>query len=250
MKYDNHKPQTLVGEKKIPVNILSPLSDNKISTLPLLSSSRKEQETDIFAPDRINETPTNQPLTVNENLKLGIPMKVYPGATLMDNEKKQSTKIYRFPNYLEFSKITEDEIVYISSIDDISSNTSEDIIKCSCRSIDGQIIESENLSLTNRYLTSKFFERRKIGWNDINITKKSGTVVGYCFNGIIYNINEQEEVKKVVYHTIYLSIVSKKPDFVDLTKFLLSGTGIRLISDNEYFLEAFSEALKAVIELH
>lgn len=141
---------------------------------------------------------------------------LFPGSTLMENTNKQTTKIIRFPNYLEFSKIMEDETHEIGN---------------------------------DRYLTMLFFERRKEGWGNANIVKKKGNHIGYCFNGILYNKDEPDEVKRVVYHTIYFSIVSKRQEFIELIKILMAGDALEINCEDEYFLEAFSESIKSGIEI-
>lgn len=139
---------------------------------------------------------------------------VYPGGTRIKNTEKQTSKVFRFPNYLEFSKIVEDEVIINGS---------------------------------DMYITSLFFDRRKEGWSNINISKKIGKVVGYCFNGTLYNKEDIENVNKIVYHTVYLSIISKKKEFVDLIEQINSGITVRIYSNDELFFTAFTEAVKYTV---
>lgn len=157
-------------------------------------------------------------------INCGFPGGIYPGAREINSQidenntfvRKQISKIYRFPNYLEFSKIMEDEVIKING---------------------------EN------YITNVFFNRRKEGWSNINLLSKKGNLIGYCFNGILYHSDETEHVKQVVYKTIYYLIISKNKEFEDIKDILSRGDAINLKGSNKYFLEAFSEILKNIIHL-
>lgn len=127
---------------------------------------------------------------------------IFPGAEKYGNDK-QITRIHKFPNYIEFSKIISDELVPIS----------------------GQL-----------YLTTKYYDRRKEGWSSTEIKNKNGEVMGFCLNGDVYCAADKSEVDKVFYGVVYKSIVSKEETFIKLKKNLKEGITLELTGAPEEFL--------------
>lgn len=127
---------------------------------------------------------------------------IFPGASMYENNK-QISRIQKFSNYIEFSKIVSDEVVPIS----------------------GQL-----------YLTTKFYDRRKEGWSALENKKKEGEVMGYCINGDVYSIADKAQVYKVFYGIVYRSLVSKNPAFIKLQQMLKDGISLCLVGADEDFM--------------
>ena len=92
------------------------------------------------------------------------------------------SRVYCFSNYLEWSRVTEDDI--------------ED--------------PGDNGTL---YLTTNFFDQRQKGWSELTPSIKKGTTVGYVFNGTAYSIEDREMVRNITYDTVYRSIIKGKQTF-------------------------------------
>ena len=137
------------------------------------------------------------------------PNGIFPGAEEISYEK-QVSKINNFYNYIEFSKITEDEIMVV----------------------DG-----------NQFLTTKYYDRRKHGWELSESSKNSGRVVGYCINGDVYNVIDQKTVEKIFYGVVYRSLVNTTNEFLTLQKYLQDGISLVLVGEDELFLNYLAEVL-------
>lgn len=137
------------------------------------------------------------------------PTGVFPGAEDSLNDR-QIFRVCNFTNYMEFSKIVSDELVPIS----------------------GQ-----------QFLTTKFYDRRKKGWESEKPLKKNGEVQGYCINGDVYAASEKETVDKIFYGIVYKSFVQKIPEFILLQKYLQDGLCLILIGEDNDFLGHLAEVL-------
>lgn len=130
-------------------------------------------------------------------------------------ETKQITKILRFPNYIEFSKIVHDEVVPISN---------------------------------QLFLTTKFYDNRVDGWSSNVIKKKvnnDNDIVGYCINGDVYCAKDKDNVYKVFYGIVYKSLVEKSEPFNKLLSMLKDGITLNLIGEDKdkEFLKYFKDVL-------
>jgi hypothetical protein len=138
---------------------------------------------------------------------------LFPGASLdPDNKTRQVTRVYRFPNYLEWSRVTEDDV--------------EDAAG------DGK-----------QYLTSHFFDQRKCGWSELSPTVKQGKTVGYCFNGTAYSIQDKESIRTIVYQTVYKSIVKDKRAFKRLQEIFNNCVTVELTGADDEVLRVLAETL-------
>lgn len=134
------------------------------------------------------------------------------------DETKQITRVQKFYNYIEYSKILSDEVVPIS----------------------GQL-----------FLTTKFYDRRGEGWASAEIKKKvtnEKDIVGYCINGDVYCAKDKDNVYKVFYGIVYKSLVEKSEAFVKLVSILKDGVTLNLIGGNEDFLKYFKDVLLSCID--
>lgn len=113
---------------------------------------------------------------------------LFPGAEISKEPQRQSTRVYCFSNYLEWSRITQD-----------------DVRDCQDEGI---------------YLTTHFFDQRKKGWSEITHTTKLGQTVGYCFNGIAYGTSDIDSVRLIVYKTVYKGIIKDKSAFKRLREII------------------------------
>ena len=136
------------------------------------------------------------------------PEGIFPGADKY-REDKQVSRIQKFPNYIEFSKIVSDELVPIS----------------------GQA-----------FLTTKFYDQRKEGWSSNEIKKKEGEIMGYCLNGDVYCAADKSDVDKIFY-SVYESLISKEEKYLKLKQMLKDGVCITLLGADEEFLNKFKNLL-------
>lgn len=142
------------------------------------------------------------------------PNGIFPGAK--DNlNGKQTFRIHNFHNYVEFSKIVSNEIVPIS----------------------GQY-----------FLTTKFYDRRKEGWESDKYIKKKGKILGYCLNGDVYSVSCYETVEKIFYEIVYQSLVQKNPAFISLQQYLRDGICLILTGADGDFLGYLAEVLLISIQ--
>lgn len=134
---------------------------------------------------------------------------LFPGASKY-GQSKQISKIQKFSNYIEFSKIVADEVVPIND---------------------------------QLFLTSKFFERRAKGWSSMELIKKKGEVVGYCLNGDIFCALDVDRVNHIFYHVVYKSLVSQDPALAQLQQIYNDGLNITLTGADSNVLLSLSEIL-------
>lgn len=134
---------------------------------------------------------------------------LFPGASKY-GESKQISKIQKFPNYIEFSKIVADEVVPIND---------------------------------QLFLTNKFFERRANGWSSNKLIKKEGEVVGYCLNGDIFCATDIERVNHIFYHVVYKSLISQDPALAQLHQIFNNGVNITINGADPKVLLSLSEIL-------
>jgi len=132
---------------------------------------------------------------------------IFPGSSIY-NERNQITKILRFPNYVEFSKIVADEVV----------------------PMDGEL-----------FLTSKYFARRVDGWGSADLKKKEGEVIGYCVNGDIYSVKDEPLANNIFYNFVYRSLVSRNPAVEKLRQIIDGGVTLVLTGSNKQVLESLSD---------
>ena len=146
------------------------------------------------------------PFHVHELLRVCsiYPDGLFPGGNLIpDQPGRQSSRVYCFLNYLEWSRVTEEDV------DDNGGN--------------------------NMYLTTNFFDQRRIGWSELTHKVKLGTTVGYCFNGTAYSIEDKDAVQNIVYKTVYKQIIKDKhifkrlQDIVKLSSVELSGADLDVL---------------------
>jgi hypothetical protein len=137
---------------------------------------------------------------------------IFPGS-MEHGKNKQIARIQRFPNYIEFSKISSDELVPIS----------------------GQA-----------FLTTKFYDRRKDGWGSSEIKKKitdEKDVMGYCINGDVYCSEDKTNVYKVFYGIVYKSLIEKNEMFCKLLSMIKDGITVILINADGDFLNNLKNIL-------
>lgn len=124
------------------------------------------------------------------------PNGLYPGAYLTDTDQEfQSSKILKFRNFVEFSKIMPDEIKQFNDAD---------------------------------HLTSSFFLHRHQGWSSDTIQTKKGEPIGYHFVGEIYSLDKSNNIIQLYASTIYHILISDLPAFKKLKYYLDSGYGLSL----------------------
>lgn len=146
--------------------------------------------------------PSSQPafrIIENKAICDAYPDGIFPGASSVDTNL-QSTKIYKFQNYIEFSKITEDEIT------------------------------------NDGFLTTKFYIRRRDGWQSRNLLFKKGKVIGYCVNCYIYHVDDIHEVYKTIYGKTYLKLIEKTEAFKQLRELFYKNKNLKLQSNDEIFI--------------
>lgn len=147
------------------------------------------------------------PFRIMENKAIcdAYPDGLFPGAN--DSGWCQSIKIYKFENYLEFSKIVEDEI------------TSEGA------------------------LTTLFYIRRNEGWKSKEVMKKKGNVIGYCVNCFIYHPDDIEEVYKTIYGKTFYKLVFANPIFKNLKLLQSSNNNLIFKGESDIFIKQIRKLL-------
>jgi len=167
---------------------------------------------DLSGPEWESLLPHNIPSFKMEELRrpcTAYPDGVFPGSAPY-GENKQITKIHKFTNYVEFSKVIADEVIPLS----------------------GQL-----------YLTTKFYERREEGWKSIKDLQKSGEIIGYCINGDIHSAADRVIADRTFYGIVYESLVSTNPAYQKLKRQLRDGVCLTLISENKEFVKHLSDVL-------
>ena len=137
---------------------------------------------------------------------------LFPGAHTTDNNPdKQMTLVRNFSNYIEFSKVLDDETIIIDGL---------------------------------RYLTSIHYERRHDGWSSLIPKKKKGKVVGWCSGGEIYYASDDDRVNSIFYDNVYINLVIKRPSFSKLREYLADGACLILQGyEDESFLKNLARIL-------
>ena len=151
---------------------------------------------------------------VEESLRtcLSFPDGLFPGAESL-GPSNQVSRIKKFPNYIEFSKVTSDEVVPLA----------------------GQL-----------YLTTKFYNRRKEGWSSDKIEAKEGEVLSYCIDGDLYSPNDKTVIDKV-YSTVYRSLVQDLPAYINLVSYVKTGLGLHIKGPSNFlpYLETLLNNIKS-----
>lgn len=170
---------------------------------------------DLSSPEWSSLLPENlTPFKMEETLRVCSEYEdgVFPSA-MKSTDDKQVTRIQRFPNYIEFSKITSDELV----------------------PVDGQL-----------YLTTKFFDRRKLGWASDSILSKvtdDNEVMGYCINGNVYCAADKKTAYSIFYQVVYKSLIVKNPAFDRLLSILKDGFCVKFSNADQEFMEQLKTLL-------
>ena len=154
------------------------------------------------------------------------PNGLYPGATIIKEKNtnsliqkyfnnitiiaKQRSKVYKFHNYVEFSKVDQNDIFLYDN---------------------------------NNYLTSVFFERRKEAWNSLINLYKNGKILAYCFNGILYHINDVESINKIIYGQVYSSLIINTLQFQEIKNYYNNDLKLEFISKNNLFINGIKYIL-------
>ncbi len=128
---------------------------------------------------------------------------IFPNAKQGNSENQQIMEIQKFHNYIEFTKILEDEVVCYNGLP---------------------------------YLTTTYYDRRGKGWTNNGIQNKEGIVVGYCINGFVYHPLDLPMVNKLIFEIVYYGLVNKIPQFHLLLNMLKQGTELNLKGTNSEFL--------------
>jgi len=135
---------------------------------------------------------------------------LFPGAELTERGV-QTSRVKKFPNYIEFSKVVSDEVVPISG---------------------------------NLYLTTKFFERRKVGWSSDNLEKKDGEVMAYCIDGDVYSLEDNTPAEKIFYGTIYRSLIKDLISYQKLVQKVKDGICLKIRGASRELLDNLSLFLR------
>lgn len=151
------------------------------------------------------------PFLIEESLRPcdAFPSGVFPGSNI-NGKDKQKVKVQRFDNYIEFSKVTSDEVALV----------------------DG-----------NFFLTTKFYERRKKGWGSQEKLIKEGEVVAYCINGDLYSTEDRAAVNKIFFDLVYISLVKSMKQFTELSNILKQAEHVEIFGVEEELLEEIKRVL-------
>lgn len=138
------------------------------------------------------------PFILKENLRpcREFPDGVFPGAHMSSDGKYQELVVYNLKNLYQFSQIIQEEIVRTN----------------------------------HNFVTKSFFEKRANACADKEERKKEGEIVGYCYNGTSFHVNDISDVKTYFAQMIYLTLVSHKSEWKDLSLEDLK-------DENEFFQE-------------
>jgi hypothetical protein len=164
------------------------------------------------------------------------PNNIYPDGILPGSVPSSgnciSTKIQTFPNYLEWSKVTIDNVVELP--DEQATPDGSDYSGDSASYNSDDHVESPKKvrfhleRKTSYFVTSIFFEQRSKGWSQPVYTPKPGRAIGYIFNGTAYHIRDTSLVEDIVFSIVYKSIIERNPLIHQLQQICRAGTLIRL----------------------
>lgn len=186
-------------------NVLVTLTGNinTVLTINLKSSEWAILHEDNLPPFSLLET--KRPCDV-------YPDGIFPGGQNSDNHDEQMTRILRFPNYVEFSKVT---------LKDTKLNNNGE-----------------------RQLTSRFYEKRKLGFSSPDLKIKEGEIIGFNVNGDIYHISDAKKAYTIFYGLVYHSLVKDFKEFHKLKGMVASGICLQLTGGSEIFLNELAKILK------
>jgi hypothetical protein len=169
---------------------------------------------DLLQPEYKSLHPDNLPFfSITEKRRYCdiYPDGLFPGSTIdKDNTNNQVSQVLCFFNYLEWSRITADDVEEPSG--------------------DG-----------NYYLTTTFFDMRNKGWKSIEPIEKPGDTIGYCFNGVDYHTNNPE-VRRTVYSVIYKNIIKSLPVHRKLKEYM-NQASIKITGADVEVLKVLAESL-------
>ena len=137
------------------------------------------------------------------------PEGIFPGSTIIENDK-QVTIVHKFLNLIEFSKVISDDIL----------------------TIDGQA-----------FLTTKFYDSRKIGLASNKHKIKYGEAIGYNINGDLYSHKDKNLVECIFYNIVYKPQIIDSTQFKQLQKYLMDGIGLFLTDSDTNFLKHIASIL-------
>lgn len=153
------------------------------------------------------------PFKIEEKIRICdiYPNGCFPGSKIKD-KNTQVSSVIKFHNYVEFSKITLDEVFEING---------------------------------KFYLTTLFYDRREVGWSSsVNLTKK-GKVVGYCLDGNVYCSGDRDHVYGIFYKFVYRSLIEDCAAFKEMVALIKSGLTLDLIGDDQEFIKWLAEIVLA-----
>lgn len=123
----------------------------------------------------------------------------YPGGILPGMVKKddntQTSKIRRFDNLLEWTKLLEEDVY-----------------------------ESEG----KLFLRSKFFERREKAWKSPFFLKREGEIVGYYIDSVLMHKDDAEWMQRCLFSFAYKDLIRAKPSYQNIVKHLKNGGSVDL----------------------
>jgi hypothetical protein len=168
---------------------------------------------------------------------------ILPGSTPSGNNCI-STKINVFTNYLEWSKVTLDDVVILNN--DQSESDSSDLSDETIGSLRKVRFSPNTVDNDKKayHVTSRFFESRNKGWSQSEFTPKQGKVIGYIFNGIAYHIQDTYLVEDIVYSIVYKSLIEKSQLITQLRELSQAGTII-----NVTYPSSLGVVIKVIVEL-
>ena len=140
------------------------------------------------------------PFRVEEKLR---PSPAYPNGVFPGNGETSTSqygRVVKFRNFIEFCKVVEDEVIVVNGA---------------------------------RFLSTKFYERRHVGWSSNHLRKKIGNCIGYCVGGEVYPTTSIEKVNKIIYEFVYGSLVTNTVQFRNLKAFLKSGLGLHIVGTDK-----------------
>lgn len=135
---------------------------------------------------------------------------MFPNSKPGSSETQQVMDISNFQNYIEYSKIVDDEIISYNNLP---------------------------------HLTTTYYDRRGKGWTSNEIVEKNGKVVGYCINGFVYHPLDLPMVNKLIFGIVYYGLVNKNPQFNELLQLIKQNVALNLIGEDIEFLQILKNLL-------
>lgn len=157
---------------------------------------------------------TNIKVDENKLMCKVYPLGYFPGG-VSGLPEKQVTTLVRLDNFLEFSKITDDEIIHTKEKD---------------------------------FLNTLFFSRRVSGWKSSIPLTKEGNVRGYYIKGCVFLPSETDKARALFLTSVYIDAIKDRTAFKNIISLVRSGKPVTLTGADEDVLKVIKKYIETKID--